>query len=369
METSGSVPGSAVAPDEVVDLVRRTGPFATVYLCTESGIDSAAQRSEQRWKPLRAELVAQGAPDEVVAAVDPLIADAHLDGEGLAVIVPAGGPPHVEHLPEAPERDVVRWGPLPLLAPLLESHQRSVAHVVVVTDRLGADLHGVRREGSHVEVTVDGDDHPIHRAKPGGWSQRRYQERVQSTWDQNASEVADAVVRMVRRLDARLVVVAGDVRALQLLRDNLPDDVASMLREVEGSRAADGSEGTAEADVRTWVATAVAEDTRQLLDKLREERGQHDRAADGVGPTVTALCEARVAALLVPEELEGSLWFGSEPVPVAAARQELVDLGGDDPREGPAADVLIRAALGTGAAVRIVPARALPEQVGAILRW
>lgn len=370
METSGSVPGSAVAPVEVVDLVRRPGPFATVVLCTQSEIDNAAQRSEQRWKPLRADLVDQGAPAEVVAAIDPLVADAHLHGDGLVVVARATGDLHVEHLPEPPERDVARWGPLPLLAPLLDCHQRSVPHVLVLIDRLGADLHGVAREGAEVAVSVEGDDHPIQRSKPGGWSQRRFQERVQTTWDQNAGEVADALVRLVERVDARLVLVAGDVHAVQLLRDNLPDHVAAMVREVDGGRSADGSEEAVEAQARTWLATAVAQEARELLEKLKEERGQQDRAAEGLQATTAALNEARVAVLLVPAEMEdATLWFGAEAVPVAASRQALTDLGGDEPQEGPAVDVLIRAALGTGAAVRILPAAALPQQVAAILRW
>ena len=359
----------AVARDEVVDLVRRPGPFATVYLCTEGGIDNAGQRSEQRWKPLRAELVAQGAPDEAVAAVDRLVPDAHLRGDGLAVVVPAGGTPFLEHLPEAPEKDTVRWGPLPALAPLLDHHQRSVPHVVVLIDRLGADLRAVRREGPEVEATVGGDDHPIHRVQQGGWSQRRIQERAENTWEKNAGVVAEAVVRLVERVGAELVLVAGDVRAVQLLRDSLPDDVASMVRQVGGTRAEDGTD-VDDGEIRTWVDTAVAEDTRQLLEKLREERGQRDRAADGLEATTAALSEARVAVLLVPEEIDvPSLWFGSAPVPVAAARQALADLGGDEPQEGPAVDVLIRAALGTGAAVRIVPPAALPASVAALLRW
>ena len=370
METSGSVPGSVVAPDEIVDLVKRPGPFATAILGTQSDIDNAAMRAEQRWKPLRADLLDQGAPDEVVAAIDPLVADAHLQGEGLAVVVPAVGDPHVEHLPEAPGRDVVRWGPLPVLAPLLDSHQRSVPHVLVLIDRMGAELHGVGMETGHVDVVVEGDDHPIQRSKPGGWSQRRYQERVQNTWEQNADEVAEAVVRLVERLHARLVMVAGDVRAVQLLRDSLPVHVADMLREVDGSRGADGSEAITQAEARTCMATVVAEEAREVLAKLREERGQHDRAVDGLEATLAALSEARVAVLLLPEELDGpTLWFGPDPVPVASSRRALTDLGGDEPKEGPAVDVLIRAALGTGAAVRIVPAQALPEQVAAILRW
>jgi hypothetical protein len=355
---------------ELVELVKRPGPFATVILCTQSEIDNAAQRSQQRWKALQDDLAEQGAPDEVVAAIAPLVTDAHLEGDGLAVVVPAGGQPHVEHLPDAPSRDVARWGPLPLLAPLLDSHQRSVPYVLVLIDRLGADLHGVARTTGDVEVVVEGDDHPIQRSKPGGWSQRRYQERVQNTWEQNADKVAAAVVRLVERLDARLVMVAGDVRATQLLRDSLPEHVGELVRELDGSRGRDGSEAITDAEVRTCTATVVAEEARHVLAKFKEERGQHDRAASGLQATLAALSEARVAVLLVPENLDDTtLWFGSDPVPVATSRRALIDLGGQDPQEGPATDVLIRAALGTGATARLVPSRALPEQVGAILRW
>ncbi len=111
------------------------------------------------------------------------------------------------------------------------------------------------------------------------------------------------------------------------------------------------------------MGTVVAAEALEVLAKLREERGQHDRAVDGLEATLAALSEARVAVLLVPEELDRStLWFGSDPVPVASSRQAVIDLGGDEPQEGPTVDVLIRAALGTGAAVRIIPPRPFPNR-------
>jgi hypothetical protein len=373
METRGTVPGSALAPEELVGLTGHPGPYATAYLCTESAVDNAAQRAEQRWKPLRQDLIEQGAPEDMVGAIDPLVADAHLRGEGLAVVVPAEGDAFFEHLPDPPRQDLVRWGPLPALGPLLESRQRRVPYVLARVDRQGADLVAVHRQGPEVavdRVEVQGEDHPIHRAKPGGWSQRRYQERVEDTWEENAEQVAAALVRLVERIDARLVLVAGDVRALQLLQDSLPEPVRAMVRTVDGSRATDGSEEITESEAARLLATANAEDTRQLLEKLKEERGQHDRAADGLQETAAAVSEARASVVLVPEEVEGAtLWFGPEPVPVATSAQGLTDLGGSDPQEGPAPDVLIRAALGTGAGVRIVPAHAIPGKVGAILRW
>lgn len=127
--------------------------------------------------------------------------------------------------------------------------------------------------------------------------------------------------------------------------------------------------------MRRLLATEVASGTTELLRKLKEERGQDDRAAAGLAATAAAVSEARAAVVLVPEEVEGAtLWYGSQPVPVATSRQALIDIGGEDPKEGPASEVLIRAALGTGAGIRIVPhppfpRASVPSCAGEELRW
>ena len=48
------------------------GPFLSVYLRTDAEIDNAQQRSQQQWRTVQAEVVAQGAPEELVAQIDPL---------------------------------------------------------------------------------------------------------------------------------------------------------------------------------------------------------------------------------------------------------------------------------------------------------
>src|SRR4051794_2628722 len=118
METSGPIPALAVAPAQVAALLERPGPFLTVYLTTDAAIENAAQRSELRWKTLRADLLSDGAPEELLAQVDPLVADAHLHGQCLTAIVAADGTAHLEHQPHVPDHDVGRWGALPVLAPL-----------------------------------------------------------------------------------------------------------------------------------------------------------------------------------------------------------------------------------------------------------
>ena len=207
METSQALPAGAVAPTDLVDLVGGEGPFLTLLLTTESGIENAAQRSEQRWKTVRSDLADRGVPDDVLAAVDPLVGDAHLSGDGLFVVADATGVRHVEHGPVPGPVDRAWWEPVPRLGTLLRWRQASVPFVVVLADRTGANLYGFRRgpdESPDVERTVEGDDAVISKVGPGGWSQRRYQDRAENTWQENAEDVAQAVARLASRIDAHL---------------------------------------------------------------------------------------------------------------------------------------------------------------------
>src|SRR5205823_4122237 len=164
--------------------------------------------------------------------------------------------------------------------------------------------------------------------------------------------------RIVDSTGARLVVATGDVRALQLLHGAVPERVASLLKVIEGgSRSPDGSvDMTADLAVKE-VATVVASDTVALLEKFAEERGQHDRAADGADATLDALSRAQVATLLVHDDPNDhrTAFFGPDAIPVATEAATLKALGIDDVREGRLVDVAIRAAFGTRAVVRIIP--------------
>jgi len=372
MDHTGVTPPVAITAPDLAEIALGEGPFLTVYLTTEAAVENAAQRSELRWKDLRTELAGQGADEQALAAVDPLVADAHMEGECLAVIADPKGLLHVAHEPDPPARDVGRWGPLPMIGPLLEWRQSQVPHVVALIDRAGADVFVFRpgRGDEHVEVA--GDDDPIHKAKAGGWSQKRYQRRAENTWEANAADVASELAELTDKEQPRLVVVGGDVRAVELLKEHLPKRVADLVRDIPGSRAPDGSVDAVVDDVTRLVATAVAADTTALLAKFREERGQADRAADGPTATLEALTRAQVEVLLVHADPDDGreVWFGRDAVPVADRPDTLTDLGVADPMRGPLVDVALRAALGTGAGVRMIPGAGGPDDaIGAILRW
>ena len=372
MESSTPVPHAFVTAPELSELASSPGPFASVYLSTEGEVHDAAEQLARRWKTVRASLADQGAGEDVLEAIDSVVPESYQQGQGLAVMADQSGVRHLEHHPERPDADIGEWGPLPALARLIEWRQINVAHVVVRTDRQGADLVGVRRQGPDLQREAGGDDHPLSKVGAGGWSQRRFQQRAENTWESNADDVAQELVGLVDRIGAQLVVVAGDVRAVQMLRDALPSRVGELVHEVEGGRAADGSESAMDAEIDRLVAEVVDGHTAAALEKFDEERGQHDRASDGVGPTVAALARAQVAGLLVdPGALAGrEAFFGPEPTQVATDPGDLASMGVDVATQAPLVDVVVRSALGTGAGVRIVRGDEGPRAgIGALLRW
>jgi hypothetical protein len=372
MEASEATPSGAVIAPDLSNVFENEGPFLTVYLSTEGDVENASQRSQQRWANLRRDLAEQQAPEVALAAVDPLVADAHPEGRCLAAISTAGGLSHVEHGPHAPPFDIGRWAPLPSVLRIIEWRQSSPPYVAVFADRTGADLIGVRPGGHDLHREAGGDESPIRKVGPGGWSQRRYQQRAENTWEENAEDVARELERLVKKVDARLVVVAGDVRALQLLREELPADRANSLREVEGGRARDGSRDAMWEEIERVAAEAVAAESEAILERFREEAGQQDRATDGIVPTIQVLARGQAEVLLIHEPAEDgrSAWFGPAPAQIATSPRALNDMGVEDPQEGRLVDVLVRAALGTGAGIRVIPPIGGPaDGVGAILRW
>jgi hypothetical protein len=303
MESSGTTPLGGQSPAVVPDIAAAfdgAGPFVTVYLGTEGAVEQAAQQNELRWKALRRELEDRGAPAEALAAIDPLVPDAHHRGRTLAVVADPTGTRLVRHEPEPPARDAGWVTPLPRVGPLIEWAQNAIPHLVVLADRAGADIVVLTRgdagtgAGEAPVVTIgedSGQDPVLRKNSPGGWSQRRYQNRAENLWEQNAKEVADHVTSLAGEIGARLVVVAGDVRALQKLREHLPAPILDILKEVDGSRgagAADNGLDEIADDVVKLVATVAAEDTVEFLRQFKQERGQQDLAVEGVKPTIEA---------------------------------------------------------------------------------
>jgi hypothetical protein len=349
------------------------GPFLSLYMATRDDVDNTGRKVELLWKNARGDLQEQGVPESLLAAVDPLVPDSHLAGATLVVIASTDGVRWSGNLPELPVPEVVaRWSALPTLVPLLAYQQSQLPHVAVLASRATAELAArtPADDGSDL-VRVERERTPdLTRSAPGGWSQPRYQHHAEVIWERNAAEVADVLTDLVDRVRPRFVAVAGDVRAVQFLRDKSPKRVRELMEVVGGELAS--IDHVLEAAGQLVEAT-VERDTRELLDRFEEERGQGDLAAEGAKEVVAALASGQVATLLLIHQPadERTAWFGEGGQHLALDRDTLLAVGQRTPTEGRLVDVAVRAALTSGATVRVLSpdGRALGDGLGALLRF
>lgn len=331
---STSTQRTSTMPD-LRSLVERDGPFLTATIPARSDIAGAADRFDTQ-----IDNALRDAPPEweadVAALRDELEALPHHEGAAVIVLRPMGGPTFHEFIDDPVHRPELTVSALPRLAPLIEARQRLIPHVVVETDLAGADLVAFDSGSVAAVDQVDGDTEHIHRGHPGGWSQRRFQQRAENTWENNADDVADAARSLAQDVDARLVLVAGPTRAQSMVASLLDERLDTPIHRVDAGDA----DGIAREVVR-YVADVVASDTKALLDEVAE---RIDRRATTASDVEAALAEGRVETLLVHEDAD-------------TQHSELIDR-------------CIAGALRTDADVRVVPNVAILDRgAAALLRW
>lgn len=332
------------------ELVEHDGPFLTIALPAPSGHADAAHRFDiERKNVVRAvpDTWPEADRDELVAELDAL---PHDQGAAVIAIRPLGGPTHIEFIADAVQGASVFQGPLPRLVPLIDARQRTISHVVVECDLAGADI--VAFEGGTVlgSESVEGDTDVIHRGHPGGWSQRRFQQRAENSWEETASDVVDQAMEVAKRIDARLIAIVGPTRARSMVADGLSHAVESdgVHVGIEVVSVEAGEAAGAAAEVVRQTADIAAEDSMQVITDAK------DRATSpggySPGEVSSALAEGRVETLLVDD---------ANPTEVL-----------DDPNETRFVDHCVAGALRSGAAIRVVPNVAVvTDGVGAIMRW
>lgn len=353
------------------------GPFVTLYLTVQRDVEDAAARYEIEWKDAVRRLSELGVDETTRNALFEARGD-HTAG-GTRVMVGSHGQVHLntavpEPLPENIE-DIVHFSPLPHLLPLIEMVSPRIPHIVVLTDRTGADILAYRTvepEPFDVE-SVEGTDYHITKVHAGGWSMRHYQAHAEEHWAHNAKQVVDVVEKLALEINPRVIIVGGDVRAVQLFEKYLPVGLQPRMRKIEGSRATDGGTQHVADRVMAVLADEWRNEIDGLLDKFAEEVGQADNATNGLVDTVAALRIAQVETLILSDTFDGDqpLWFGPDPALIGVTRDD-ADLGVGEPQQAAAVDVLVRSAVGTDAPIRVVPSsdqRAPREGVGGLLRF
>lgn len=343
-------------------------PFATVCIPAAATVEQAPQRLLIHWKHARAELSHHGVDEPTQAALEAAV-EAHRPHGGSIVLIAAEGKVLVEEtLPFEPDVAHVAVDGVPHVLSLIAEHQAHVPYLVVTVDRVGADIEAHVDGGVAAATSEDGSDENIHRSQPGGWSQRRYQQRAENRWEENAVGVANEVADWADRYHAELVVVAGDVRGVQFVREHLPARVLPLLREVEGARGDWSADRVAEQAAKL-EASVAAERTVAVLHQFQEARANMN-AYDTAASVIDMLRQRRVATLLVGWAArngdERTAVLGTTPTEIALTA---ADLGSDGPT-GLLTEACVRAAVAQNAAVRVVPSTgaSVPDEgLGVIL--
>jgi len=212
---------------EFADLYRRSGPWCVAYIDASAGNVDSLEAAEVRPVDVRKALAQQGAPaeDQEAAETAVLPAEGYPSPVSRYLLVQQGTVALNELLPGElvlPER--VSVDPIPDLLPLLKHRPEELPYIVAEVSREDAEIRllFVGREESSVE-DVEGEKEDITKLPAGGWSQDKFQRQTEQVWKRNADQVAEQIDRVVDSSGARLIVLAGDVRARGLVRDQLTE--------------------------------------------------------------------------------------------------------------------------------------------------
>lgn len=353
-------------------LERRGAPVATV-VATGPGFEGDVQsRLDIRTKDARKKLEDAGLPAAVVDGVSAAI-QSHLGEDGLGIVADRDGILSTTLHELEGEDELVQVEALPRYVPFVRERFVNRPHVVVRCDRVGAHIARVERGEIQRDTEVTGDEENVRKVHAGGWSQRRFQQRAEHTWDQNAKEIAESIVTEADAIEADLIVVTGDGRAVQLVADHLPERLHDHLVLDDHQPFDEASDAVVFDRAMTLVHDRVGRELVEVLERFGELRGRNEGAADDISDVLAALRQGAVETLLVSGDSDETVHIAVEdPMQLAFDGKAVSDLGFEDVVEARLTDAAIHSALAGGSNVMIVPEHGPNSPsgaLGAILRF
>jgi hypothetical protein len=352
-------------------------PFASVALDASRLSRATGDDPALHWEQQARHLRELGAPEDAIEALaEAVTAQTGLGGEHARVVVASGSRVVLDLvLPERPVREECLYGPVPHLMPVARALADAFPYAVVRLDRAGADLElvGMSGETDRSEV-VEGDHDVLHKVAGGGWSHRRYQERVEDSAARNVGHVAERLAQVIRRERPVLVLVMGEDEAVAELRGHAAADLADRLVVLDtGGRAAGTDPEAEQKAIEAALQDYRAQKRHELLDTFAEQLSRQQRAVEGLGPVVDALRRGQVDRLLLHDDPTSTvrLWVGEQPLQLGMTKQDSVDAGAAAPVEVRADAALTWALVGSDAEITLVAEDevSLEGGIGALLRW
>ena len=363
---------------EYAELYRHEGPWCMAYIEAGTGTVDTLEAADVRPGHVRETLAGKGASKQDLEAIEEAVQPATGEPSPVAryILVRQGTVELNVLLPGplvVPER--ISMDPVPDLLPLIRHRPSEYPYIVVEAARDNAEirLHYAGKHRPDTVQSVQGSAENLKKVPSGGWSQGRFQHRTEEIWRRNANQVAEEIDRVVRSSGAKLLVLAGDIRARGLIQDQLSEASRELLSIVDSHTHTGGADQEAFTNqINERVALQWAAEQQEVLERLAEQQGQANPvSATGTGTVLRALQQAQVDVLIMNDQAFAGRQFlalGAEPW-IATEAQEA--LGADVLGQVPATAALLRAAALTDARILLVPDGVLPDKadIAALLRW
>jgi hypothetical protein len=351
-------------------LYARPGPFACAYLDL-AGDGGTSRTGPPGWGPLRERLVAQGADVATVGALAHVLSSdepggSGASGRGLAAFAAHGRLALAEPLPERPEHDRAAVSFVPDAMPLALQHAPDIPYTAV----------GVRRVrepggGSRIVAEVQSGRWPSAAVAP---QELRVRQAAAGEWRQEAEALARELAGAAARQHTETVILAGDRWGCSVLREALPGELESRVVDLEVEPlAVEPGRLLFERELGSLLGGRLSVADQRHLERLRVERARHGQAVEGLDETTRALREGTVEVLVVdtPSALERKqLWVGPATRQLGVSREALEPLDAGACWQVPADAAILRALVGEGGELVVVPREdlALRDGVCALLR-
>jgi Bacterial archaeo-eukaryotic release factor family 2 len=358
-------------------VVRADGPYASVCLDVSRTTENAEHELQLRWRAVSDSLRSDGAPDGVVERLASRVLEPTEHGGTLQrYAVAADDGIAVDSLGPGPiaQPEYAHYGPLPHLMPLARMRTGRTPYILVKVDHTGADIVCADSTGLDVEHSQSEGDHDVvHKVPGGGWSHRRFQSRVEDSWERNGEQVAEDVHKVALDHPGPVLLV-GEPHARSIVRTYATGRLAARLTDLgHGSRAAGSSDDALDERVAAELAGRREARRTALLERYREQVGRGDGVATNLTEVLRALREGSLETLLLVDRPDSTerLWTGSAPTQVARSADELTSLGSDAAVEDRADEVVVRALVDLDGDLELLDEGTdlLPDGIGGMLRF
>jgi hypothetical protein len=348
----------------------------TVHVDTSREDGNATKRLELTWRDLRRMLGEQGADEPSLAALDPEVgASPHIAGpQGESLFAADGRLLGAFALSRPPGRNQGLVGPVVDPLETVLDLDRQLAYVVVALDRSGGDIaaYPAGAFDPQSQRTYDGTTLHLTRVGAGGPSMASYHRRSVNAWTSNAAGVAREVVEAAAQVEAAVVFIGGDPKAMPLLREQLAAaGLDAEIVEVAGGRGGRDATAALREAVDDGLAGASLAEHRRVMADYSDALGE-GRAVHGIPAVSEAFANGAVETLLLSADRAADpvKWGTATDARLIASAPAGLGAAVEGAFEAKAGLLMLRAATATDASFsEMLPGTHADDGCAAILRY